>query len=99
MAPITASRLLREMILLEQWQQVAVQLDLLPSHAVARCLSGLNGRQLMAVFAELPVGRHPAVFAHMATEEQALLLAGLAPGSVRRLLRGLLPEHRAGIQR
>ncbi len=99
MAPMTATRLLQEMILLEHWPQVSVQLDLLPSHGIATCLTGLSGAQLDAVFGQLPSSRRPAVFAHLRQREQDLLLDTMEAASARKLLRGLLPEHQQALLR
>jgi len=94
MDPRNALRLLREWILLGRWGQVAEQLDLLHVDAIGRALIGLDQTRLVHAFNLLPAARRPAVFARLTAQEQALLLEGLGPQGVRRIVRGLLPEHR-----
>jgi Mg/Co/Ni transporter MgtE len=99
MDPRNALRLLREWILLGRWGQVAEQLDLLHVDAIGRALIGLDQARLIRTFNLLPATRRPAVFARLAAQEQAVLLESLGRQGVRRIVRGLLPEHRHALLR
>jgi len=97
MEPRTVLRLLRELILLGRWEQVGEQLDLLHVDAIGQTLIGLDRTRLERAFALLPAARRPAVFARLGRNEQRLLLDALDAHRARRMIRGLLPEHRQAL--
>lgn len=97
MEPRTVLRLLRELILLGRWEQVGEQLDLLHVDAIGQTLTGLDRVRLERAFTLLPAARRPAVFARLGGIEQRLLLDALDTQRARRIVRGLLPEHRQAL--
>ncbi len=99
MEPITVVRLLRELILLRDWQRVQNQLDLLHVRAIARALAGLERDLLLSTFELLPAGRRCAVFAHLDNREQLLVLELIGQHEAWRIVRGLLPGHRQALLR
>ncbi|MCP1676719.1 Mg/Co/Ni transporter MgtE [Natronocella acetinitrilica] len=90
-------RLLREYIQMRRWSAVATQMDLLHVEAVARAISGLERSLLRGAFAQLPYQRRSAVFAHLDPASQAGVLSSVGQDRARRIVRGLLPEHRQAL--
>ena len=97
MEPIKTIRLLRELIQRQAWSAVAGQMDLLHVDAVAYAMTGLDRALLKEAFARLPYQRRSAVFAHLDASAQQAVLNAVGPDKARRIIRGLLPEHRRAL--
>ncbi|MCC5809612.1 MAG: magnesium transporter [Ectothiorhodospiraceae bacterium] len=91
------SRLLRELIQREAWEELAEQQEIMHVQDVAAALEELEPTVVLQAMNQFPRERWPAIFAYLNRAEQYSLLQQMDPDDGRFVLAGLLPDDRTAL--